>query len=145
MAQSSAIPALLTLVALITTTAAAQPQPHPANLPPDVAAFVGRRASCQKAADRRPAGAEGTAQVANVLRSLDCGDVPRDEQALRGKYANDPNTLAALDATWVKVVQRVPDRVPVKVAPEADPPDPPDTRQLILKKLRQIMIKLTTW
>jgi hypothetical protein len=55
-----------------------------------------------------------------VLRSLDCGDVARDEQALRGKYANDPNTLAALDATWVKVVQRV----LVKVAPEADPPDP---------------------
>jgi hypothetical protein len=120
MAQPSAIPALLTLVALITTTAAAQPQPHPANLPADVAAFVGRRASCQEAANKRPAGAEDTAQVANVLRSLDCGDVARDEQALRGKYANDPNTLAALDATWVKVVQRV----PVKVAPEADPPDP---------------------
>jgi len=55
-----------------------------------------------------------------VLRSLDCGDVAGDEQALRGKYANDPHILAALDATWVKVVQRV----PVKVAPEANPPDP---------------------
>ena len=86
--------------------------------------FVGRRAGCQEAANRRPAGAEDTAQVANVLRSLDCVDVARDEQALRGKYANDPNTLAALDATWMKVVQRVPVRVPVKVASEADPPDP---------------------
>jgi hypothetical protein len=119
MAQSTAIPPLLAFVVLITTTACAQPQPHPANLPPDVAAFVGRRASCQETTNKRPAGAEDAAQVANVLRSLDCGDVARgDEQALRGKYANDPHILAAIDATWVKVVQRV----PVKV--EVDPPDP---------------------
>ena len=120
MARSIAIPVMVALVVLITTTAGAQPQPHPANLQPDVAAFVGRRASCQEVANKRPAGAEDAPQVANVSRSLDCGDVARDEQALRGKYANDPHILAALDATWVKVVQRV----PVKVAPEVDPPDP---------------------
>lgn len=120
MAQPTAIPASLALVVLITTMAGAQPQPHPANLPPDVGAFVGRRASCQEAVNTKPAGAEDAAQVANVPRSLDCADVVGDEQALRGKYANDPHILAALDATWVKVVQRV----PVKVAPEANRPDP---------------------
>ena len=117
MARSTAV---LALLALITTTAGAQPQPHPANLPPDVAAFVSRRASCQEVANKRSANAEDAAQVAIVSRSLDCGDVARDEQAVRGKYANDPHILAALDATWVKVVQRV----RVKFAPEVDPPDP---------------------
>lgn len=86
------------------------------SLPPDVIAFVGRRASChewsQKTVDPQQA-----AQVEKIVRSLRCTDIKTDELALRKSYANNPSVIAALNATWSKTVERLPIEPP--------PPDPP--------------------
>jgi len=83
--------------------------------PSDVIEFVGRRTACmawsQKAFD--PALAAQAKSIMDVMQPLKCGDVTNDERALREKYASDPVVLAALKSTWVRVVTRLPVRIPV--------------------------------
>jgi hypothetical protein len=93
----------------------AHAQAGQANLPAAVTAFIGRRVACgvwsKKATD-----AKDTAQLENavsVMRSLRCSDIANDERALRESYAGNPDILSALDATWVKVVKRLPVRIAV--------------------------------
>jgi hypothetical protein len=82
--------------------------------PSDVIELVGRRAACmawsQMAFD--PALAAQAKGIMDVMQSLKCGDVANDERALRGKYASDPAVLAALKSNWVRVVKRLPVRIP---------------------------------
>jgi len=77
------------------------------SLPPYVIEFVGRHASCiewfQKAADPKQ-----EAQVYKIIGSLGCTDIKETEQALRTSYADKPSVIAALDATWTKIVKRIP-------------------------------------
>jgi hypothetical protein len=103
------------LVILTGLTPFALAQTGSADLPPDVMRLISRRSSClewsQKAFD-----IERKTQLDDVMRTmrpLKCNEVADDERAFRQKYADNPSILAALDATWVKVVKRLPVRIPV--------------------------------
>jgi hypothetical protein len=81
--------------------------------------LISRRAGClewsQKASD--PERKAQLGDITSILRSLKCDEVANDEKVLRRQYAGNPDILRALDATWVKVVKRLPVRIAV-------PPDP---------------------
>jgi hypothetical protein len=87
-------------------------QESSAKLPPEVLGFLSRRGAClewsQKATDP-----ERAVQIDSIGRSLKCSDIVNDERALRQRCASNPGILAALDATWVRVVKRLPVRIPV--------------------------------
>jgi hypothetical protein len=91
----------------------------PADFSPDVREFIGRRSSClewsKKASD--PEHKTQLDDIMSLMRTLKCDEVANDEKALRQQYAGNRDILRALDATWVKVVKRLPVRIPV-------PPDP---------------------
>jgi hypothetical protein len=97
----------------------AHAQTGPADLPSDVTGLIGRRAGClewsQKASD--PDRKTQLGDITSILRPLKCDEVANDEKALRQQYASNHDILRALDATWVKVVKRLPVRIAV-------PPDP---------------------
>jgi hypothetical protein len=117
MARATIVPVLVALVVITTAMANAQPPTQSADLPSDVAALIARRAGCQDAMSKLQAGNEDSDQLAATFQSLRCSDIGADQQALRTKYGAVPQVLAALDATWVKVVRRV----PVTAAPAPDP------------------------
>lgn len=117
MARPTIVPVLIALVVMTTAMANAQPPTQSANLPPDVAAFIARRVGCQDAISKLQAGKEDSDQLAATFQSLRCSDIGADQQALRSKYGGVSGVLAALDATWVKVVRRV----PVTAAPAPNP------------------------
>jgi hypothetical protein len=96
----------------------AQAQASPTDLPPEVIGFVSRRAACEEWSNKTSDPAS-TVQVSGIMESLKCSDIPNHEQALREQYASNPSIVAALDATWVKVVKRV----PVEIAPGTLPSD----------------------
>ncbi|MCX5514491.1 hypothetical protein [Kaistia algarum] len=106
---SSSCIAVATAVWLAACSAA---QADDGRLPADVVDFVGRRASClewaQKATD--PNQAE---QIDKIMQSLKCADIKGNDHALRSNYADNPSVIAALNATWTKIVQRIPVRIPV--------------------------------
>jgi hypothetical protein len=111
----------VTLAILAGRAPYAQAQAGLANLPPDVMRFVGWRGSClewsKKATDHEKAAQIDSA--VGVIRLLKCSDIVNDERALRERYASNPGVLAALDASWVKVVKRL----PVRIAPTTLPSD----------------------
>jgi hypothetical protein len=109
--KTFALLAVATLVILFEATRGATAQGGSADLSPDIMAFIGRRASCQEWSSKLATSSEPW-QIDSVMRFLKCSDVADDERALRGKYASDSKILDALDATWVKVVKRVPARLP---------------------------------
>jgi hypothetical protein len=84
------------------------------DLPSDVTEFVGRRAACvewsQKAFD--PEFAKQLDNIMTIMRSLKCEAITNDESLLRQRYAGEPVILAALKATWVKFVKRLPVQAP---------------------------------
>jgi hypothetical protein len=86
------------------------------SLPSDVIEFVGRRASCiewsQKATDPKQ-----EAQVDKIMGWLKCADIKGEEQALRTSYADNPSVIAALNATWTKIVKRIPVHSPPVTLP----------------------------
>jgi hypothetical protein len=108
MARPTIVTVQLAFVIMTTIMANAQPTTQSANLPPDVAAFIARRVGCQDAMSKLQAGEEDSDQLAATFQSLKCSDIGADQQALRGKYGAVPSVLAVLDATWLKVVRRVP-------------------------------------
>ncbi len=85
------------------------------NLPPDVRGVISRRSSClewsKKASD--PERKTEFEDIKSVMQSLKCEGVSNDETTLRREYAGNPDILRALDATWVKIVKRLPVRIPV--------------------------------
>ena len=85
------------------------PEPKSAELPPDITGFVSRRATCLELS-KKPDDQQRPAQNESLVQSLRCDDIPREEQALRERYAGSPDFLAALNASWLKVIQRVPVR-----------------------------------
>ncbi|MDB5532712.1 MAG: hypothetical protein JWO28_1027 [Hyphomicrobiales bacterium] len=85
------------------------------NLPADVLEFVGRRGSCDWS--RKATDPQQSEQIDKIMRSLKCADINGDEQALRTSYADNPGVIAALNATWVKVVKRVPSQVQPEALP----------------------------
>ncbi len=109
------------LVIAAALTPCAHAQMGPPELPPDVRELVSRRAGClewsKKASE--PERKAQLGDIESILRSLKCDEAALDEKALREKYAGSPDILRALDATWVKIVKRLPVRIPV----------PPDTNR----------------
>jgi hypothetical protein len=99
-------------VTIAASTGAIRAEESSENFPSDVIELVGRRAACaewsRKAFD--PTLATQAKGIMTVMQSLKCGDIADDERVLRQKYASDPIILAALKATWVKVVKRLPVR-----------------------------------
>lgn len=93
----------------------ARAQEQPVALPPDVIGFVNRRSTCLEWS-LKTTNYELTAQTKSFLQSLKCDDIASDERAVRERYATNPDVLAALDASWVKVVKRLPVRAPVPPA-----------------------------
>jgi len=87
-----------------------------AELPPELMQFIGHRASCLEWSRKASDPAAQIDDIKSIMVSLKCSDVADDERALRQKYAGDPNVLAALDATWTKVVQRLSPRIVVPPA-----------------------------
>jgi hypothetical protein len=92
------------------------------NLPPDVDEFISRRTGCldwsKKASN--PPDATG---IRSVMLSMKCSDVQHDEMDLRKSYANNPDVIAALNATWIKIVKRVPVSIGVRTPPGTLPSD----------------------
>jgi hypothetical protein len=85
----------------------AHAQTGPIDLPSDVIGFVGRRASCLEWSKK----ATDLERAPQIDLTLKCSDIASDERAFRRRYASNPEILAALDATWVKVVKRLPVRI----------------------------------
>jgi hypothetical protein len=94
-------------------TSCAHAQAGFANLPPELMQFIGRRASCLDWSRKASDPAARIDDIKSIMLSLKCGDVADDEHVLRQIYAGNPNVLAALDATWTKVVQRLSPRIAV--------------------------------
>ncbi len=89
-------------------------------LPADADDLIHRRASCNeltKAASEHP-NPSHESETARVY--LKCDAVAKDEAALRQKYAGDARVLKVLDGIRVRFITRV----PLKIAPQADPADP---------------------
>jgi hypothetical protein len=101
-----------TLAASTGPAPCAHAQERSVDLPTDVIEFLTRRATCLEWS-LKTTNYELTAQAKDFLRSLKCGDIAADERAVRERYAGNPDVLATLDATWVKVVKRLPVRTPV--------------------------------
>jgi hypothetical protein len=97
----------------------ADAQTGSAELPPDVTAFVSRRASCSEWS-KKAIDPEWNARIDAIysyLESLKCFDVMNDERALRQKYASNPQILASLGAGKItKFVTRLPARIAVPPA-----------------------------
>ena len=74
------------------------------DLPPAIIEFIQRRTGCQDWASKTTF----PGQFASAMEALKCSDIARDEQELRVRYASDPKVLSALDATWIRRVERVP-------------------------------------
>jgi len=70
-------------------------------LPLDVTVFIGHRAHCEQRLSASPADTAATA-------ALECGDLKREEDALRQHYSQDPRVISALNDHWTIIVQRVP-------------------------------------
>jgi hypothetical protein len=60
-----------------------------------------------------------TAAIEAARVYLKCDAVAKDEAALRLKYIGNPAILRLLDARWVRIIERV----PLKIAPQANPAD----------------------
>jgi hypothetical protein len=91
---------LLLILALMSTAANAQDKQISADLPDDVTTFIRRRGDCLD-----PKSPE------SWRVTFKCEAVSSDEKDLRQKYEQDARIISALNATWTKVVQRVPVRV----------------------------------
>jgi hypothetical protein len=78
-----------------------------ANLPNDVVALIGRRASCAEWTAKARAAHEYAADIRRILSSLQCDIIARDEARLRQKYRFFPGVLRELDGKWVRVVRRL--------------------------------------
>jgi hypothetical protein len=96
----------------------ARAEAGPADLPLVVIEFIGRRANCQEWSNQAT-DPKRAAQADSMTRSLQCGDIADSERVLREQYAGNPGVLAGLDASWRKVVKRV----PVETAPKPLPSD----------------------
>ena len=95
--------ASLLSVLAICQLCSAQPKGVGNDLPQDVIAFIGRRASCHDLASKASEPVD-----AKQMDSLKCTEVSDDELVLRCRYAEALNVLKALDSAWVKIVQRLP-------------------------------------
>jgi hypothetical protein len=99
--------AIYSLVFACTMPTYAQTQPGMIELPPDASELIDRRTSCENYSAKGRADPTFAAGLAPVMAALRCNDVQKDEGALRERYRNKPQIIVALDAKWVKLVQRV--------------------------------------
>lgn len=67
--------------------------------PPEVAAFIERRAGCNHWQGEEPYDRERAAEIAGTLRELRCGRIERDERALVRKYRNRSDVIQLLCET----------------------------------------------
>jgi hypothetical protein len=80
----------------------AQSSPARADLPQDVAAFLDRQTKCVALF------ANGGRIGDKALLDLSCDTIAAERLVLQKQYAAAPTVIAALGATFVKIVQRVP-------------------------------------
>jgi len=90
-----------------------------AELPADADDLIGRRAGCDKGAAEGHAHQDRAAGLEATRAYLRCDAVAKDEAALRQKYVGNPAILKLLDGKWVIIFKRV----PLKIAPQANPAD----------------------
>ncbi|MGB6176894.1 MAG: hypothetical protein WBF43_11305 [Methylocella sp.] len=88
-----------------------------AELPADADDLIHRRMGCDEWAAEVRAHPDRAAGIEATRAYLKCDAVAKDEAALRRKYSGNPAILKFLDAKWVHIVKRV----PVKIAPQANP------------------------
>ncbi len=67
--------------------------------PAIVRRFIARRAMCNHWGGEEPYDAARRREIARAVRRLRCAALPREEAALRRRYAGRPESLALLDAT----------------------------------------------
>jgi hypothetical protein len=96
------------LVVASVMPAFSQMQPKTGGLPADVTELISRRASCDEYVLKGRFDPNLAAEFEPLLVTLRCNDVPKEEGILRDRYRSVPQIIAALDAKWVKVIQRVP-------------------------------------
>lgn len=97
-------------IAAATTAWLAICAPAPAGesgLPAEVTRFLSRRSGCHEWSQMENDPSQA-AQIDKIVRALKCEDIKGDEQAFRNSYADNPRVIAALNATWVKAVKRIP-------------------------------------
>jgi hypothetical protein len=93
------------------------------NLRPDVVTFIQRRGSCdQLSNDLKRAALTHVHEIEKAMLSLKCDTVSQDERLLRVQYENDPIVIRSLDAQWVRVVRRLPVRLPARAPTNGDHP-----------------------
>jgi hypothetical protein len=90
-----------------------------AELPADADDLIHRRTGCDEWATEVHAHQDRAAGLEATRAYLKCDAVAKDEVALRQKYVGNPAILKLLDAKWVRIVKRV----PLKIAPQANPAD----------------------
>lgn len=116
--RNALLPAIITLMAGVASCA--QAETRPTRLPPDVVEFGGRRIGCLELSRAAP-----DDRTVNAMRSLRCSGIENDEQSLRRKYADNPDVLTTLDSIlsghWVKIVKRLPVKLPADDPPDSDP------------------------
>ena len=91
-----------------------------AELPADADDLIHRRTGCDEWAAKIHAHPDRAAGIEATRAYLKCDAVAKDEAALRQKYIGNHAILRLLDAKWVQIVKRV----PLKIAPQANPADP---------------------
>jgi hypothetical protein len=99
----------------------ARAQTGAVGLPPDIAEFLSRRASCSEWS-KRAMDPEQTVHIEAIysnLQSLKCFDIFENERALREKHAKNPEVLRSLGTDkYTKFVTRLPARIAAPPAPE---------------------------
>jgi hypothetical protein len=107
----------MTSIALNSTwlTSVAYAQAAAVEIPSDVLEFLGRGYACAQWSRRAfdPERKAQLAETAGVLQSLKCGVLTEEERSLREKYASDPVVQRVLDASWTKIVTRLPVQAPI--------------------------------
>jgi hypothetical protein len=100
-------------------TPRADAQTGSAELPPDIATFVSRRASCSQWS-KKAIDPERRAQIEAIysnLHSMKCFGLIDEDRALRLKYASNPEILALLgEGKFTKFVTRLSPRIAVPPA-----------------------------
>jgi hypothetical protein len=90
-----------------------------AELPADADDLIHRRTGCDEWTAKMHSHPDRTAAIEAARVYLKCDAVAKDEAALRLKYIGNPAILRLLDARWVRIIERV----PLKIAPQANPAD----------------------
>ena len=93
-----ATPAIAMMLAAVAGgSACGQGATPPNGLPPDVAAYVGRRAGCNHWSGEDAYDKARGREIASAMKRLKCVRIESDAKRLRHRYARSPRVLRAID------------------------------------------------